>query len=195
MTKIRVKDLGIEIDESKLLEMVAENIANQALGRYSDDDGNWIEDSKTEREFMSRFDAMVKIKIDEAIEKIAGKNVLPHIGKFIEDYCLQETSKWGEKKGEKVTFTEYLVQRAQAYLEESVDYSGKPKNTKDGYGFRPKSTRVVFMIEQHLHHEIETAMTAALNNGLGSLAKSLVETTRHSVNEAAKKLRVDVKTQ
>ena len=193
MTTLKLKELGIEIDEDRLLEQAAEIVAERALGRYTDENGNWTEDSEAERLFNERLDKKIKARIDEAIEQIAARNVLPHIGEYIEAYCLQETNEWGEAKGKKLTFTEYLVQRAHAYLEEPVNHDGKPKDKKDSYGFRPHSTRVVFLIEKHLHYEIERAMKDALANSLGSVGKALVETTRAALKNAADRLRVDVK--
>lgn len=193
MTALKLSDLGIEIDQETLLERAAEIIANQALGRYTDDDGHWSGDSETGTLFAKTLEDTVNAHIDTAIKEIAGRNVLPHIDKFIEDYCLQETNKWGEAKGEKVTFTEYLVQCAHAYMEEPVDYQGEPRSSERSYNWSQKSTRLTFLIEKHLHYEIERAMKDALANSLGSICRALVETTRASLAEAAKKLQVEIK--
>ena len=50
-----------------------------------------------------------------------------HVTAYVESFCLTETNKWGKKTGKSMTFTEYLVQRAELYLTEKVDLRGKAK--------------------------------------------------------------------
>ena len=49
-------------------------------------------------------------------------------------------------------------------MQEEVDYNGKPKGT-DSFSWRPRSTRVAYMVDEHLHYSIERAMKDATHGG------------------------------
>lgn len=112
---------------------------------------------------------------------------------IVENMVLTETNRWGEKTGKSVTFKEYLVQRAEAYMQEEVNYEGKPRGT-DSFSWSARSTRVAYMIHKHLHYEIEAAMKTALANVNSAVTKGLHEATKIAINEVTSKLKVDVKT-
>lgn len=192
MTALKLSELGIELDEEKLLDRAAQIIADRALGKqgiYEPDPDN---EYTVGDPFIHELDKRVKKKIDEAVEKIAGKNVLPHIDKFIEDYCLQETNQWGEAKGEKVTFTEYLVQRTNEWIGEKVNHNGEPKPARDSYGWRAHSTRLAHHIDKHLGFHMERAMKAVIGSAMPTLEKGLNEALAVNIKTALEDIRVSV---
>lgn len=187
---IDLQALGFTQEE--LQERVVERICEQLLTSIDYDP-----DSSDEYPVASRFqqavEDMVKKRVDETINAIAERYLLPNVGKYIEDLTLQQTNQWGEKKGEPVTFIEYLVQRGKAYMQEEVDSNGKSKAESSSW-YGSKQTRITYLIHHHLHYSIETAMKNALNVATGEIAKGIHETARHKLNEIAAAMKVSVST-
>jgi uncharacterized membrane protein YheB (UPF0754 family) len=176
-------------------EELAERIINTAADRLlvsyeCDEDG---EEYPAESRLAVQLQTLIKKRIDEQVTALADKHVLPHIAEFVETYSLQATNQWGEARGTKVSFTEYLIQRAEAYMTEQVNYDGKPKGT-DSYNWAGRSTRVAYMIDKHLHYSIETAIKKALAELNSNVAKGLADATKLSIGEALEKLKVQVST-
>lgn len=176
---------------------LADRIVEQVVGRLLNTTG-FDEDGDETGPFPSSFDRelrkKLKDKIDDAVESIAGRHVLPNVESYVENLCLQETNQWGEKRGEPVTFVEYLVQRADAYLNEDVNYKGMSKKQGDSYGWRKDSTRIAHMVHEHLHHSIERAMKEAVTNANESIAGGIAKAVKISLAEISKALKVNVQT-
>ena len=179
------------------LGFTKEEIAERVIDRITasilttgatDEDGYGYE---VPSEFKRDLDKAVKARIDAEVTRIGDEHILPHIADLIDGVTLQQTNQWGEAKGEPVTFTEYLVERAEAYMTEPVDYNGKTKKESGNFSFSAKGTRVAYMIDKHLHYAIDTAMKKALADANATIAKGLNE----SVRTAIKNLTVNVKTE
>lgn len=155
-----------------------------------DDDCEYERHSQFREDLKKR----VKARIDEKVDELAQKFVLPNVSQYIETLTLQTTNQWGEKKAEPLTFVEYLVQRAEAYMTEKVSYDGKSKGESGGYSWTGTQTRITYLVHQHLHYSIETAMKDALKVATGAIAKGINETARLKLSEIAESLKVDVKT-
>ena len=187
---IDIASLGFTKEE--LQERVIERICEQLLTgmEYDPDSGDEFQVAST---FRRAIDARVKEQINATINAIAEREVLPNVASYIENLTLQETNTWGEKKGEPVTFTQYLVGRAQSYMQEEVSRDGKSKAESDSYSWSgTKQTRITYLIHQHLHYSIQTAMKDALQVATGEIAKGIHETARHKLNEIAASLKVQV---
>jgi hypothetical protein len=191
MSSIDLKSLGFTQEE--LQQRVVDSIADQLMT-----DKVYDPDSEAEyprhSAFRDEIKKRVKTRIDEKIDELAQKFVLPNVAEYIETLTLQETNKWGEKKGDAVTFIEYLVGRAQFYMQEEVNMDGKSKAQADGYSWSGKQTRITYLINNHLQYSIETAMKDALRVATGEVAKGIHETARHKLNEIAASLKVAVTT-
>lgn len=175
-----------------LQERVVEQICAQVLaGKTYDEDGNeeWV-DSR----FKQKIDERVKAQIEASIAAMAEKHVLPNVAQYVENLTLQQTNQWGEAKGKKVTFLEYLVQRAEAYIQEQVDYDGKSKSEKDSYNWTGRTTRIAYLVNAHLHYHIETAMKEALKNANSVIVGGLEAAAKAGLQQALAGLKVDVKT-
>jgi hypothetical protein len=146
-------------------------------------------------EFARRLNLQVQSRIDEAIAAIVAKHILPNAQSYVESVTLQATNKWGEARGKPVSFLEYLTQRAEAYMTEEVDHSGKPKGT-DSFGWRGRQTRIAHMVHEHLHYHIERAMKEALTVANSAIARGIEETVKLKLAEvvAGIKAKVEVKT-
>ena len=142
-------------------------------------------------EFASAIEAKVCEALDTQVAAIAEEHIVPRVGEMIENATLQKTNEYGEKRGASLTFTEYLVQRAEAYLMEPVDFDGKPVDGSR-YSGRKEQTRVTHLVDRHLAHTIERAMKEAVKNAHEVLAEGLAETAKIKLAEIAKNLKVSV---
>ncbi len=188
---IDIESLGFTQEE--LQQRVIETIADRMLQTLCGDN-----ESENCCAVPSRLDKelrkAVQDRIDRAIAEIADKHIIPNASQYVENICLQETNRWGEKTGKPVTFIEYLVQRAEEYLQEPVDFQGKTKKEAGGYSWAKAQTRLAHMVHEHLHYSIAEAMKSALDTANKSIAQGIYETARVKLNEIASKLRVEVNT-
>jgi hypothetical protein len=183
--------MGMTRDE--LVGRVVKQITHDMLRAYYDDD----EDSSSyarASEFHAALQKQIKEGIDREVALLAEKHVTPKVAEAIENMTLQETSKWGEKKGEPLSFIEYMVARAEAYMRESVDSSGKSKEeSSSGYSFKGKQSRLSYMINSQLHRRIEDAVKAILANANASLLDGIQATVKAKLIEVSEAIKVTVK--
>lgn len=177
--ELKLESLGISQD--KIFDAVVETICDRLLNEPGDE------------AVRRRVEIETKKRLDALIERIGNEKILPILSERLERIVLQQTNEWGEKKGESVTFVEYLTQRADAYMREPVDRQGKSKAEGDSYDWRATTTRVAFMINHHLQSQIEIAMEDALKQINSSIAKGLHEACRLAINEAARQFKVVAK--
>jgi hypothetical protein len=154
-----------------------------------DEDGDLIEKDSA---FAQRLEKAVKKAIDDKVSEIAAQHVLPLTAKFIEDFTLQATNQWGEKIGKRISFTEYLVQRAEHYIREEVDSDGKSKEESSSSYWNKRTTRIAHMINKYLHHTIETAMKDAFGIVNGALASGIEPVVKQALADVQKGLKVAV---
>ena len=176
----------IGMDQEELQERVVDGLVEKIIGGRDNDFPHG--------EVMTEVNERITNAITARVEAVANEFVLPRIEALIEGFCLQRTNKWGEKIGEQMTFTEYLVNRAENYLIEDVNYEGKTKGESGGYSWSKSQSRVAHMIDKHLHYEIERAMKAAVNEANESIAEGLEKACVIKLGEIAEKLQVSVKT-
>jgi hypothetical protein len=187
--QITLESLGIS--QNEVVERVVQKIADNLLHAYAvDDEGDEVVAGPTK--FMAALQARVIERMDCAIEEIAAKNVLPNVASYVEGLVLEQTNKWGERVGKPVTFIEYLVQRAETYLTEPVNYEGKTKEETGGYSWSKAQTRITWLVNKHLQYSIETAMKQALSTANSAIVKGLEETVKIKLAEVASKLKVKV---
>jgi len=184
---IDLEALGMTQEE--LQERVVQTIAETALTtlQYDPDEGEFEGTSALHK----RLDRKIQDLMDKAINDLAAKHVLPHIVERIESAVLQQTTKWGEKKGEPVTFTEFLVARAEHYLQEEVDYAGKNKD-EGGYNWSGAQTRLTHLINDHLQYSISTAMYDALKSVNEQISEGIAETVKIQLREIVAKIKPKV---
>lgn len=187
---ITLESLGLSKDsiEKKLIEHLAEQLLTEIQYDYDDDS-----EYRARSVLAKKLDALVKQHIDSTINSLAEKHVLPNVTSYIESLTLQTTNQWGEKKGSPVTFIEYLTQKAEDYMQEKVNFEGKPKSEAGGYSWNGTQTRITHMVHQHLHHSIEIAMKEALKIATSGIATGLQETVKTKLAEVSQKLTVTVK--
>ena len=144
------------------------------------------------KEIRPTFAKKTKELMDAEIERIGNEAVAPVIRAMIEAECLQKTNSWGEKVGPGLTFKEYLVHRADAYMREPVDYEGKPR-TADSYQFKASGERLAMMIDKYIHYTIESAVKTALAGLNDALGGALAATVKIKLKEVLDALQVNIK--
>lgn len=176
--EITLEALGLKQADiaDKVVDRIVERMLSQA--ETFDEEGD-ITDGEPTR-FSKMIQDRIKKRIDDAVEGIAGKHLLPNVTAYLETLCLQETNKWGEKQGKTVTFIEYLVQRADAYMKEKVSHTGKTKE-EDSYSWRENTTRVSYLIHEHLQYAISRAMKEALTKANASITGGIETAVRVSL--------------
>lgn len=180
MTTETLESLGISQED--VLERVSEKMTDRLMAEYGD-----------EGEIGRLLEKRVIEKVNAAVEEIAGRNVLPNVAQYVENLTLQQTNQWGERRGESLTFTEYLVQRVEHYMNEKVDRDGKSKR-EDSFGWRPAQTRIAHLVHEHLHWSIETAMREALADANSKIVGGIEGAVKIALKELENKLKVNVKT-
>ena len=186
-----IESLGFTKEE--LQERVIDRIVDSVMTSHSYDPDS-DRDFKIESQFGRDLQKRIAQQINDTINALAEKHVLPNVASYIENLTLQQTNAWGEKQGTPGTFVEYLTKRAEEYMQEKVSHEGKSKSEANGYSWSGTQTRITFLIEKHLHYSIESAMKDALKVATGEVAKGIHETARLKLNEIAAGMKVSVTT-
>lgn len=187
MGNFNLESLGFT--KGELQQRVIDQIVEQIMHEPTEDD-----DGRTflrRSEFRLALDKQVKAHIDATVARMAEQHVLPNVSQYIENLTLTETNAWGEKVKEPVTFIQYLIARAEQYLTEKVDGQGKDK-ADGGYSWSGKQTRITYLIHQHLHYSIETAMKDAVAQTNKVIVGGIQETVKIKLAEIAQKMKVTV---
>ena len=190
---MNLADLGLTKED--LAERVIERISDHLLGtggRHLTEDGD--SEYFTGDEFRQKLDRRIVARADEVIDALAQKHLLPNVTAYVENLTLAETNKWGEKQKKPVTFIEYLVARAEAYLTEKVNYDGKSQRDGDSYNWRGEQTRITHLVEKHLHYSIKTAMEDALKTANAAIVGGIEQAVKMKLAEVQAGLQVSVKT-
>ena len=174
---INLEALGITSEE--LTDRIVESAVQRIL-EFEGDVGGRI---------WQRLHQELESSIDAAVEKIGNEQLDALVQSLVEGITLQQTNKWGEEKGESVTFIEYLTQRAETYMQELVDFDGK----KPDYHSRGSQTRITHLVERHLHYSIDSAVKAALKDVNSQLSQGISETVKLKLGEALERIKVEVR--
>lgn len=191
--ELTLESLGLSKEE--IQNRVVQRLADDLKGKYeydTDEEGRPIQYWEKSSLYKQVVEQVTK-RADEAVAKLAETYILPRVSSFVEGLCLTETNKWGEKTGGTLTFTEYLVKKAEEYLTEKVNYNGKSKS-EESYSWTGTQTRLTFLVHQHLHYSIESAMKDAVKNANAVIVRGLEETVKMKLSEIASQLKVNTQT-
>lgn len=192
MNGITLESLGL--NQEQLTERLLDKLVESVLSSNGfDDDG---EDFSQRSQLARRLDGMIKERVDALVVAIGDKHVLPVISEKVENLVLQETNKWGERTGKSVTFIEYMIQRAEAYITEEVNYEGLEKSHPrvSSFSWNKHTTRIAYMIHNHLGYSIKTAMEQALANANSVISTGIQGAVKVALEEVVSKLKVSVQT-
>jgi len=183
--QMNIAELGVT--KKQLLDAVVTKIAEELMGD--------LERYDFEGEVGRKYLETAKAKVDEIGDRV----VAPAVADAIEKATLQATNEWGEKKGKKLTFVEYLVAQAERYMTETVNYEGQSQTEVIARGryasdFRGCQTRIVHLVGEYLHGSIASAMKQALNDFNKTVATGIEEAIKIQVQALMASMKVDIKT-
>lgn len=185
--EITLESLGLSKEE--IQNRVIDQIVRSALtSAVWNEDGDEI---AIKSKFAGTIEDACRARIDQKINELGELHVLPNVDRYVETLILQETNRWGEKKGSSVTFVEYMVERAEAYITEPVDYEGKTQAEK-GYGWSKSQSRISHMIHRHLHYSIETAIKTMLKDANANIVNGLEAALKAKLEELQKAIKIAV---
>jgi hypothetical protein len=182
MSSIDLASLGFTKEE--LQERVVARIADDILTSSGfDDDGEPVAMASG---FKKQVAALVTNRVDDAVATLCKQVVDENFADYLSRVQLQRTTHWGEKKGDPMSFVDFITHRAHEYLNEQVDREGKPKN--DSY-FRPETTRAMWLTNAAVHKNIIDVMNQCLtghNNTVGEAIAIAVKTAIDNVKTSFK---------
>lgn len=185
--ELNLETLGIS--KTDLQERVIERLCEEIMSSVDlDEEGN---EGRYASKIATDLKDIVKKRIDSAVSAFAEAHLLPHIDKLVNEMDFTPTSRYGEPKGEKTTFKEFLAKSAEAYIVEKVNYEGKGKG-EDNYSWTGTQTRITHLIHKHFHYEIEKTIKAAMVDANSKFAAGIHETCRLKLNEMLASLKVGV---
>lgn len=181
-------DLGVS--QAELLEMVVERAALKIAEGDADEYGGGLR-ARVERE--------MEAKLAEAVTRIGDEVMAPFIADGLEKIVIQRTNEWGEQKGKKMTLREFLVQRAEAYLTEEVDYDGQTVGDLKARGrypsdFRRHGTRASYLVDKRFQSEISRSMDAAVKSANEVIAEGIAGAVKTRLAELAASFSVKLET-
>jgi len=187
-----ITDLGLT--QEQLQERVIERMCEMVMSQEQSDDGDYH--YVTNSAFSKALHEKLKEGIEADVTRLANVHVLPHVTQFIEDLQFQRTSKWGEADGKPFSFTEYLVERAKAYMAEEVDHNGKVRPNRGDYShnsWSAESGRLAYLMDKRLRHEIASAIKQILGAANETVVESIKTTIEAQVKQIVGKIKVEVK--
>jgi len=184
-----LKELGIT--KIELQDRLVDKVTDCLLGEADRDDGYSF---LVGEDFQAKLDEKIKGRIDKAIDDMAEKHVLGKVDELIKGWVLRKTTGWGEAKGEPVSLTEYLVQRASSWMSEQVDYNGKSKSENSYGSWNGSNSRLGYAVDEYLGHYVKNAMETTLQNANHIIADSLKEGVAARLDEIRTQIQVSVKT-
>ena len=165
----------MEIDQKAIETAVIE----QAAGRIAESIHETRLDELRER---------VEQLVEEVVIRKCDEVVRPVIEAGVEGFVIEQTNTFGEKKGEPVTFAEYVTQIAETWLGQKVDHSGKAVDS-GAYGGREAQSRLTHLLDEHLQYRISGAMKDAVNVVVAKIAPAIATTCELKVKEATNDIR------
>lgn len=184
-----IEMLGLSQEE--LQTRVVERIADDLLySKSTDEDG---QDHAFTSKIVNELRKLIEKTVGERVEAYGKEHVEPAVIKFIEDMTIQPTNSYGEKKAPAMTFKEFMVKKAEEFVNEKVDFQGKAKGSSD-YGWSGTQTRLASMMHHHLHYNIENAVKQAINSVNESVGQAIADTAKMKLDEIVKKLHIAVTT-
>lgn len=140
--------------------------------------------------------AHIRGTVQKCVDAYMVKNIDPIVKEKIETIVFEATNRWGERieGAPKKTFREFLIDRAEKFLREEVDYEGKTREDKHGSYWTKSQSRVSHLVHQYLHYKVESAMKDAVKNANTVIVAGIEETVRIKLAEVAAALKVEVKT-
>lgn len=178
-----LKELGLSEQDiiDRALDKICEEFFEKIDSHYFDG----------EEKIIRIINEKIESHINKKVAEMGDQYILPKVTDIIENLTLQETNKWGEKTKSPLTFIEYLVKKAEEYMQEPVNNNGKSKQ-EEPYSWSNKTTRICYITHKHLQADIEAAMKKAIAEANSSIAKGLEGAVKIALEQATSALRVSI---
>ena len=184
-----LESLGISPEE------LGQRIVDQAVETLLRSTG-FNPDTEEETRYESRFKREIQDRIQKAVDEkigaLAAAHLIPRVGELIESADMQKTNGYGEKKGDPMTFKEYIAHRADVYMTEDVDINGKARHEGDSYQWRSCGPRLTVLMRNYIRDTMETAAKAAVTDVNKVIAKNIEKAARDAIAAAAGAIKVNV---
>ena len=193
MSSINLEDLGLT--QEKIQDRVVEAIVDRLLTSEmsGEDERTWLSSSA----FKNKLDEQIKKRIDQRIAELGAAHVLPKLDGIIDNLVIQETTRYGEKRGKPASFIEYMIARAEAYISEPVDSQGRSEievKAQQNSWYGSKTTRVAYQIHEHLSSNINEALKKMLADANSKIAGGLRDAITIQLNKLLANFKVTVQT-
>lgn len=177
--------LGITRED--VLNCVVKELAKEILGL--DEDGEY-EVRNLDSRVMSQVCKFIDAKIVEQVASQCETAFTPLIESKLADYTFQQTNTWGEKTGETLTFTEYLVKQINGYMLEEVDRRGRnnAECRRNHDTFYSSGTRITFAIQEYFQTAMESAMKEILADSARILTEGIEKAAKDALGDIHKRL-------
>jgi hypothetical protein len=169
----------LDISRQELQDTVVSALVEKLSGELSDDIEQRVQDE-------------IRKKLQTQIEKKLDKLIMPLVKAKLDNLTIPQTNRYGEAKGDPMTFIEYATKSAENYMCEKVNYEGQTQNERNGYSWTGTQTRITHLVHQHLHYSIETAMKKALTDANSQIVKGIEETCKLKLAEISASMKVNV---
>ncbi len=171
----------------RVIDSMAEKVMEGTL-RTTDEDG----ETEWTKSFNTQLNKLVQKTADERLQCLKEENILPKLEELIFEVILQKTNKWGEEKGDPVTFTEYLTEQAESYMQEMVDGYGKTQKESGSSSsyWTGRTTRLLYLIDKSMTNHFQKVSQELSKHAREALAETLSETMKSYLTEAAGKMKL-----
>ena len=116
------------------------------------------------------------------------------VGELIEKDDFQQTNGYGEPKGPKVTFREYIVSLAEKYMSEDVDHNGRSRQESgNSYNWSKDGPRLMVLMKMYIRETMEKAAKSAVNDVNKEIAKSISNAAVEAIQKTVTAIEVRVK--
>ena len=146
-----------------------------------------------ESQFKRAIEAKIQRAVDQKIAEIAAEQIMPRVGEMIEKANMMQTNRYGEPKGEPMTFKEYIAYRAEEYMSEDVDLQGQSKReVSDSYNWRSQGPRLTVLMRNYVKDSMEAAAKSAVTDINKVIAKNIEKAAKDAIAATAANIKVSV---
>lgn len=184
-----LESLGVSVEE--LTQRIVDQAVEQLLSYTGFD-----EDGEPSGTYATKFKKKIEEKIMEAVNSkiaaIAEEHLIPRVGEMIEQADMRQTNRYGEPVTPKLTFKEFIAQRAESYMSEDVDYHGKSKTESGDYSWRSSGPRLTVLMQSYIRQTLEDHAKGAVSDVNKVIAKNIEKAAVDAIKQAADNLKVSV---
>lgn len=177
-------------------EALGDRIVDQAVETLLHSTG-FNPETEEETSYKSQFKREIEERLQKAVDAkiaaLAEEHLIPRVGELIRNANLRQTSKFGEPKGEPMTFLEYITSRAAVYMSEDVDSNGKAKHeASDSYNWRSAGPRLTVLMRMYIRETLEAHAKKAVADVNSVIAQNITKAAQEAIARAAAAMKVSV---